>query len=125
MTHYAPEIAASNVVEIKAARPNVLNTNRSGRPFTEQAGAVPLNLRSQSQGCLPARYAASHGTAGDKDRAPFSNRALVEGFADLLSLQSRGLLQSVVFACAAALFVSFFALAGALSVIIQSKVIDQ
>lgn len=124
MTHYAPEIAASNVVEIKAARPAVLNTNQPGRPSHDGRGSA-INPQFQSQGCLPARYAASHGTAGDEDRAPFSNRALLEGFADLLNLHSRGLLQSVVFACAAALFVSFFALAGALSVIIQSKVIDQ
>lgn len=57
-----------------------------------------LNPQFQSQGCLPARYAASHGTAGDKDRAPFSNRALLEGFADVIRLQADRLQQSVIFA---------------------------
>lgn len=71
MTHYAPEIAASNVVEIKAARPNVLNTNRSGRPSHDGRGsAINPNL----------------------------NRALLEGFADLIRLQADRLQQSVIFA---------------------------
>lgn len=73
MIHPSPIIAASDVVEIKAARPNVLNTNRSGRPFTERAGATPLN-------------------------PSISNRALLEGFADVVRLQADRLQQSVIFA---------------------------